>query len=82
MRHTAATLLLLASVHPKVVSEMPGHSSVTITLSIYSHVLPMIRRDTDSGSHGSYLRRVRVDGHAQLGGVAVKIAVTERNERS
>jgi len=45
MRHTAATLLLLASVHPKVVSEMLGHSSVTITLSIYSHVLPMIQRD-------------------------------------
>jgi len=45
MRHTAATLLLLAGVHPKVVSEMLGHSSVTITLTIYSHVLPMIQRD-------------------------------------
>jgi integrase len=45
MRHTAATLLLLAGVHVKVVSEMLGHSSVAITLSIYSHVLPMIQRD-------------------------------------
>ncbi len=45
MRHTAATLLLLAGIHPKVVSEMLGHSSVTITLTIYSHVLPMIQRD-------------------------------------
>jgi integrase len=44
MRHTAATLLLLAGIHPKVVSEMLGHSSVTITLTIYSHVLPMIQR--------------------------------------
>jgi integrase len=45
MRHTAATLLLLAGIHPKVVSEMLGHSSVMITLTIYSHVLPMIQRD-------------------------------------
>jgi integrase len=45
MRHTAATLLLLAGIHVKVVSEMLGHSSVAITLTIYSHVLPMIQRD-------------------------------------
>jgi integrase len=45
MRHTAATLLSLVGVHVKVVSEMLGHSSVAITLSIYSHVLPMIQRD-------------------------------------
>lgn len=42
-RHTAATTLLIAGVHPKIVSEMLGHSSVAITLSIYSHVLPMIQ---------------------------------------
>jgi integrase len=40
LRHTAATLLLLSGVHPKVVSEMLGHSSVNITLNLYSHVLP------------------------------------------
>ena len=45
LRHTAATLLLLKGVHPKKVSEMLGHSSVAITLSIYSHVLPSMHRD-------------------------------------
>lgn len=40
LRHTAATLMLLGGVHPKVVSEMLGHASVAITLSLYSHVLP------------------------------------------
>lgn len=40
LRHTAATLMLLQGVHPKVVSEMLGHASVAITLSLYSHVLP------------------------------------------
>lgn len=45
LRHTAATLLLLKGVHPKKVSEMLGHSSITITLSLYSHVLPSMHRD-------------------------------------
>lgn len=40
LRHTAATLLLLEGVNPKVVSERLGHASVVITLDIYSHVLP------------------------------------------
>lgn len=40
LRHTAATLLLTQSVHPKVVSEMLGHASVSLTLDTYSHVLP------------------------------------------
>jgi integrase len=45
LRHTAATLLLLQGVHPKVVSEMLGHASVSITLDLYSHVLPDMQRD-------------------------------------
>jgi integrase len=40
LRHSAATLLLVMGEHPKVVSERLGHSSVTITLDTYSHVLP------------------------------------------
>jgi integrase len=40
LRHTAATLLLGRGVNPKIVSEMLGHASVSITLDIYSHVLP------------------------------------------
>jgi integrase len=40
LRHTAATLLLKENVHPKVVQEMLGHSSIALTLDTYSHVLP------------------------------------------
>jgi len=40
LRHTAATLLLSKGVHPKVVSEMLGHGSITLTLDTYSHLLP------------------------------------------
>ena len=38
LRHLHATLGLAAGVHPKVMSERLGHSSVTITLDLYSHV--------------------------------------------
>lgn len=40
LRHTCATLLLKRGVNPKIVSERLGHSSITLTLDTYSHVLP------------------------------------------
>jgi len=40
LRHTHATLFLQQGVHPKIVSERLGHSSIAITLDTYSHVLP------------------------------------------
>ncbi len=43
LRHTHATLMLRQGVHPKVVSERLGHSSVAITLDTYSHVMPGIQ---------------------------------------
>lgn len=46
LRHTHATLLLLAGVHPKIVSERLGHSSIQITLDTYSHVLPTMQKET------------------------------------
>jgi integrase len=48
MRHTHATLLLLAGVHPKVVSERLGHANITITLDTYSHVLPNMQQEAIS----------------------------------
>jgi integrase len=40
LRHTHATLMLKAGVHPKIVSERLGHSSIRVTLDTYSHVMP------------------------------------------
>ncbi len=40
LRHTHATHMLKAGIHPKVASERLGHSKVGITLDLYSHVLP------------------------------------------
>ncbi len=40
LRHTHASLMLKQHVHPKIVSERLGHSSIGITLDTYSHVMP------------------------------------------
>ncbi len=45
LRHTSASLMLAAGVHPKVVSERLGHSSVSITLDLYSHVIPGLQAE-------------------------------------
>jgi integrase len=45
LRHTHATHLLTNGVHPKVAQERLGHSSVGITLDLYSHVLPGMQED-------------------------------------
>jgi integrase len=45
LRHAHATLLLVAGINPKVVSERLGHASVGITLDTYSHVLPSMQAE-------------------------------------
>jgi Site-specific recombinase XerD len=45
LRHAYATLLLSKGVNPKVVSERLGHSSIALTLDIYSHVLPDMQNE-------------------------------------
>ena len=40
LHHTCATLLMLSGVHSKVVQEILGHSTIGVTLDIYSHTLP------------------------------------------
>jgi integrase len=44
VRHTNATLAPKAGVHPKVVSERLGHSTIAITLDLYPHVTPGLAR--------------------------------------
>ena len=39
-RHTHASLMLKQGIHPKIVQERLGHSSIAMTLDIYSHVAP------------------------------------------
>jgi integrase len=45
LRHTHMSHLLAAGVHPKVASERAGHASISITLDVYSHVIPGMQED-------------------------------------
>ena len=45
LRHSVATLLLSIGTHPKVVQELLGHGQISMTMDIYSHVLPTMQKD-------------------------------------
>lgn len=45
LRHTHATILMELGVPPKVVQERLGHSTITTTLNIYSHVTPTMQKN-------------------------------------
>ena len=55
LRHSVASSLLSHGVHPKVVQEILGHSQISITLDIYSHVLPTMHVDAMEKLHQAFL---------------------------
>jgi integrase len=65
IRHTMATAMLRAGVHPKIVQERLGHASIATTLDLYSHVSPGLQQAaaakldnifTDEGNSDSTLK--------------------------
>ena len=71
LRHCAATLLLSEGVHPKIVQEILGHSNISITLDIYSHILPTMQSDAISRLNdtlGNYKEDVVKDEMREDGG--------------
>jgi len=45
LRHSHATLMMIQGVHPKIVSERLGHSTIRITMDTYSHVVPGLQQE-------------------------------------
>lgn len=45
LRHSAASLLLVQGVPPRVVMETLGHSRIAVTMDTYSHVTPELQRE-------------------------------------
>lgn len=45
LRHTAISLWIKADVHPKLVSEMAGHSSIAITMDRYGHLFASMHEE-------------------------------------
>lgn len=48
LRHTCASLLFSIDVHPKIVQELLGHSSIKVTLDLYSHMMPNMHGEAAS----------------------------------
>jgi integrase len=64
LRHTCATLLLVQGVHPRVVMEVLGHSRISVTMDVYTHVVSAVQREAATLMH-----------QALTGAVAVNVAV-------
>ncbi len=45
LRHIAATMHLGMMTNPKIVQEILGHSTISITMDAYSHVLPSMHKE-------------------------------------
>jgi integrase len=45
MQHSAVNLLLSSSFHAKKISQMHGHSMITLSLGTYSHIIPTTYED-------------------------------------
>lgn len=56
LRHTQATLILLAGIHPKIVQERLGHGDISISMNTYSHLLPGLQADA-AAKMGSMIPR-------------------------
>jgi integrase len=52
LRHSHASHMLASNVHPKIVQERLGHSSIAITLDIYSHLMPNMQGDAAAAVDG------------------------------
>jgi len=52
LRHSCASLHLLAGTSPKAVQQLLGYSSVNLTMNIYSHLLPGVEKEAAERMNG------------------------------
>lgn len=53
LRHSCATLLLERNIHPKIVQDRLGHSTIILTLNTYSHVIPGMQDKARDALHAA-----------------------------
>jgi len=77
LRHSVATLLLSRGIHPKVVQEILGHSQISMTMDIYSHVMPTMHQDAmdklNQAFMGDSSKKEDEDDGGSAGGVLVPV---------
>src|SRR5262249_13878836 len=83
LRHTHATAMLRAKIHPKIVQERLGHSTIAITLDIYSHVLEGMQEDAaeivDADLQAALNRRRDKIGEQKSSKAAFRVWPSSRN---
>jgi integrase len=62
LRHSHATQLLLAGVHPKIAQERLGHATITTTLDLYSHVTETMQSDAAEKLDALFKTAIRGSG--------------------
>jgi integrase len=45
LKHFYATIQLISVINPKIVREGLGHSTITLTLDTYSHIIPTLQKE-------------------------------------
>jgi len=45
LRHTSASMQIALGIHPKEIQDRLGHSSMNVTMSIYSHIFQANRKE-------------------------------------
>ncbi len=65
LRHSAATLLLSLGIHPKVVQELLGHTQISMTMDVYSHVLPGMQQEAMKQLHAALIKQERLENEAE-----------------
>ena len=63
LRHSHATQLLAAGIHPKIAQERLGHSSITTTLDLYSHVTNTMQSDAASKLDSAFRSATKSTNH-------------------
>jgi len=62
LRHTYASLLIAQGEHPKYIQSQMGHSSITVTMDTYGHLMNTVNRDAASRL-GEQVLGSRFSGH-------------------
>jgi integrase len=68
LRHSVATLLFGQGVHPKVVQEILGHSEISMTMDIYSHMLPTMQKDAMNRLNQAFMPGSEEEGEGKIDG--------------
>jgi len=69
LRHSHATQLLKLGIHPKIAQERLGHSTITTTIDLYSHVVETMQTDAVSKLDSAYrpVMKAQADRNPKLG---------------